>query len=617
MKKRLLSMLVCAFILVPVFLTGCSDTDETLTVEQTKASAITLTLYSIVEDGTTETAVKAVQNALNDITENTLNTHVILKFYTASEYEKVLNDKINEIQADMDLQQRLKDAAEVARKAARTAGYSVASKTETTAAAGTGDETGAANVKADETQINEYGIADTVYPDEIDGQMDIFLINSAELYTDLIDKGVLSALEGELSGNSKKLNNYIYPSLLNSASVNGHTYAIPNNHMVGEYTFMLVNKAVASKYGYSASSLETAADLYDSGFISSVASGEGGGTVLMLNDPECTIDYATGEEGLLGTYVTVPMSTTITSYPPEIVFGIPTYQSILCMKNEYKDSIVYGEMNDYSDRTVATAFLSGSYADMQKYEDDYYVSVVKAPTYTMDDVCKSMYGVSAYSVDVSRSMEIISLLTTEPDVVNLLAYGVENVNYIKRDSSDFVELLSKEDSGENYYRMNPDYAGNQYKRSLTSDASEFEVSIAADNWAAAKSQNLASVLLPYSNFTIDITMEPEYVAVETSSDDDDEDETGDVTTNTPEITEPKVYMPVADMLAGLDELYAKCMNDINNYSGTDPDTGASMSMADYLEALTERLAENEYVSQALDVCNTASITNQYTTYIGG
>ena len=112
MKKRLLSMLVCAFILVPVFLTGCSDTDETLTVEQTKASAITLTLYSIVEDGTTETAVKAVQNALNDITENTLNTHVILKFYTASEYEKVLNDKINEIQADMDLQQRLKDAAE-------------------------------------------------------------------------------------------------------------------------------------------------------------------------------------------------------------------------------------------------------------------------------------------------------------------------------------------------------------------------------------------------------------------------------------------------------------------------------------------------------------------------
>ena len=76
-------------------------------------------------------------------------------------------------------------------------------------------------------------------------------------------------------------------------------------------------------------------------------------------------------------------------------------------------------------------------------------------------------------------------------------------------------------------------------------------------------------------------------------------------------------MPVADMLAGLDALYIKCMNDIDNYSGTDPDTGASMSMSDYLDALTERLAENEYVSQALDVCNTASITNQYTAYIGG
>ena len=615
MKKRLLSVLVCAFILVPVFLTGCSETDETLNVEQTKASAMTLTLYSIVEDGTTDTAIKAVQNALNDITENTLNTHVILKFYTAAEYEKVLNSKINEIQADMELQQRLKDAAEIARKAARTAGYSIASKTETTAAV-SGDETAAVSVKADETQINEYGIADTVYPAEIDGQMDIFLINSSELYMDLIDKGILSALEGELAGNSKKLNNYIYPSLLNSASVDGHTYAIPNNHMVGEYTYMLVNKAVASKYGYDGSSLATAADLYDSGFINSVASGEGAGTVLMLNDPECTIDYATGDEGLLGTYVTVPMSTTVTSYPPEIIFGIPTYQSILCMKNQYKNSVVYGEMEDYADRTIATAFLSGSYADMQKYNDDYYVSVVKAPTYSMNDVCKSMYAVSAYSVNVSRSMEIISLLTTEPEVVNLLAYGVENVNYIKRDNSDVVELLSKEDSGDNYYRMNPDYAGNQYKKSLTSDAAEFEVAIAADNWAAAKSQNLASVLLPYSNFKIDTTMKPEYVAVETSSDDDD-DETDDVTTSAPETVEPKEYMPVADMLAGLDALYIKCMNDIDNYSGTDPDTGASMSMSDYLDALTERLAENEYVSQALDVCNTASITNQYTAYIGG
>lgn len=151
---------------------------------------MTLTLYSIVEDGTTDTAIKAVQNALNDITENTLNTHVILKFYTAAEYEKVLNSKINEIQADMELQQRLKDAAEIARKAARTAGYSIASKTETTAAV-SGDETAAVSVKADETQINEYGIADTVYPAEIDGQMDIFLINSSELYMDLIDKGIL------------------------------------------------------------------------------------------------------------------------------------------------------------------------------------------------------------------------------------------------------------------------------------------------------------------------------------------------------------------------------------------------------------------------------------------
>lgn len=623
MKKKLLSLFVGICMLLPVFLTGCSEDGETIDVTNSHASAMTLTLYSIVEDGTTEAAIKAVQDALNVKTENELNTHVELKFYTADEYAAVLDAQFKEIQADMDMQARLKAAADVARKAARAAGYSVANKNPETEAKKP-DETGVAEtVEADETVINEYGIADTVYPDVIEGQLDIFLINSYSMYSDLISKGVLSALEGELSLGAKSITGYVYPALLNSASVGGHTYAVPNNHMVGEYTYMLVNKSIAQKYGFNESTFKTAASLYDSGFLARVSAGEAG-AVLMLNDPECTIDYATGDEGILGTYVTVPMSTTQKTYPPEIIYGIPTYKSILCAKNQFGASIEHGNVEDFSGRTIASAFLKGSYVDMQQYKDDYYVTVVDAPTYTMEDVCSGMYAVSAYSVDLSRSMEIIELLASEPDVVNLLAYGIEDVNYSKDDGSNIVELFNKEDSGDNYYRMNPSYAGNQYKRFITSDANAEEIAISADNWAGAKSQNLASVSLPYSGFVINTELVPTYIAPENTTEPDDEDETGAVTdavtdsgsgSAEPE-TPAKTYMPVDEMLAGLEAVYKEYSEKVANFNGTDPDTGAAMSFADYLDAITERLAENIYVNQALDECNSASVLNQYNTFAG-
>lgn len=637
MKKKLLSLLVGICMLLPVFLTGCSQDGEIIDVTESHASAITLTLYSIVEEGTTEAAIKAVQDALNAKTESELNTHVELKFYTADEYAAVLDAQFKEIQADMDMQARLKAAADVAKKAARAAGYSVANKNPETEAKKPSETGVVETVEADETVINEYGIADTVYPDVVEGQLDVFLINSYTMYSDLVSRGVLSALEGELSLGSKSITGYVYPALLNSASVNGHTYAIPNNHMVGEYTYMLVNKSIAQKYGFNESTFKTAASLYDSGFLARVSAGEAG-AVLMLNEPECTIDYATGDEGLLGTYVTVPMSTTQKTYPPEIIYGIPTYKSILCAKNQFGTSIEHGSMEDVSGRTVASAFLKGSYVDMQQYKDEYYVTVVDAPTYTMEDVCSGMYAVSAYSINLQRSMEIIELLASDPDVVNLLAYGIEDVNYSRKDGENVVELFSTEESGDRYYRMNPTYAGNQYKRCVTSDANAEEIAISADNWAGAKSQNLASVSLPYAGFVINTDLVPTYIPPEENKlPEDDEDETGAVTGDetgaaTEAVTEAateastaggsapdapaKTYMPVDEMLAGLDAVYKEYSEKIANFNGTDPDTGAAMSFSDYLDVITERLAENIYVNQALDECNSASVLSQYNAYVG-
>lgn len=625
MKKRIVSMLLGMLMLLSVALTGCSsgeDDENILDVSQNRASAETITLYSIVEDGTTEKAKQDVQKKLNEITENKFNTHVVLKLYTESEYKDEIDAQLDVIKADMDLQAKLKAATDVAKKAARSAGFSIATTTEAAAeSVETAEgETVTETVVADETEINEYGIADTVYPDEEDGQLDIFLINSYDMYKDYVDKGVLAPLDEQLATTSKTLSGYIYPSLLAAAKVGGVTYAIPNNHVIGNYTYMLVNKAVAAALGFNERSFSGgAASLYDTGFIARAASENG---VLMLNDPVCTLDFATGEDAsVLGTFVPTPLpKSNNPTYPPEIIYGIPEYRSVLCMKNTYKNSIKYGELEDYAGQTVITAFVKGSEADEAKYKDDYYVVKVAEPTGTAEEACQAMYAVSAYSVSVSRSMEIVNLLTTDPDVVNLLAYGIEETNYTFNDSTNLIEVSDLKPGDSDYYRMKPEYAGNQYKRYASNLSDESEIATAADNWAAGKEQNLSTIELPYENFAVNMSLVPSFVSPE-MPDDEDEDETEEETETgeTTAAAEPEVvieFMDVPTMVEGLRNLYDEYNEKIENFSGSDPDTGEAMSVSDYIDRVAAKVAQERCVSDALNTTNSASITNQYLAYVG-
>ena len=160
-------MLLGMLMILSVVLTGCSsgeDGDNIIDVSQSRASAMTITLYSIVEDGTTEKAKQAVQDKLNEITENKYNTHVILKLYTESEYDNVIEKQIATIKADMDLQAKLKAASDVAKKAARSAGFSIASATTTEAAAPETDANGETAAETSQVRLMRQRSTSTALP---------------------------------------------------------------------------------------------------------------------------------------------------------------------------------------------------------------------------------------------------------------------------------------------------------------------------------------------------------------------------------------------------------------------------------------------------------------------
>ena len=66
----------------------------------------------------------------------------------------------------------------------------------------------------EETEINEFGIAEIKYPDPKENQVDIFYLSGYDKYMEYYEKEYLSSLSEELSTSSKKLTTYISSSLL-------------------------------------------------------------------------------------------------------------------------------------------------------------------------------------------------------------------------------------------------------------------------------------------------------------------------------------------------------------------------------------------------------------------
>ena len=92
---------------------------------------------------------------------------------------------------------------------------------------------------------------------------------------------------------------------------------------------------------------------------------------------------------------------------------------------------------------AAVRFETGDLAKYESYRSEdskYYPVIVKYPTVDVDDVYQNMFGVCAYTVNLSRSMQILTYLTTNVDFRNLIQYGEEDVDYKKIENGNVVTV---------------------------------------------------------------------------------------------------------------------------------------------------------------------------------
>ncbi len=444
--------------LISVSATGCSvfgggaetTAESGVTVDPDSGSAITLTMYIPCEKPVAEEDRLLVEEAINKITKSKFKTQINLYLPTVDEYYETIEGIMQARAYEQEQEELAKSELKKAIRAAKAEGVDseVAIskfydehpewvKYQETTADPDAEET------APETRLNELGMPEIKYPDERENQLDIIWLSGYDKLIEYIEADQLQRLDEELSSSSKKLKQYIYTGALDAVKTAGSgTYAIPNNTVIGEYTYLLLNKSLVDKYKYSPSDLTSVVKCAD--FLADVSKYEpdvlpvvGELPVTLTKywsiDPD-TLEVDHDKFNVIGHGIS-DMATLGSMFNFTGLFGTNAelantsdYAKQLIAIRTYKD-LGYITEDTSTTKEYAMRVVKGGGELVEVYGDDFYMNVIESPRAGYEDIFGNMLGVSTYTRSLKRSMEIITYLNTNSDLRNILQYGVEDVHY--------------------------------------------------------------------------------------------------------------------------------------------------------------------------------------------
>lgn len=473
--------------------TSCDETNENDTKDTVPT---TVTLLGITEKSTTSEAIKAVEDAINKITKARYKTKVELKLVTEDEYLDLINKSIERAEYYKNY-----DAA--------VATYNSYMKNEANSVSGTKKIFGnwikkqiaisAETIQTrdlyleERTTVHPDGTIETLYPEAL-SPIDIVMIADEQMYDRFDELGLLMPVEAS-STSYKNLQKYIYPTFFSELkNLKGSISAIPNNNMLAEYTYILVNKELADKYDFNIGTFSGYSDI--SSFLSEVKANES--CVPFASVPEALgIFKLFGDDVALGTYfdpingyVKGDSTTAQSSFKVENLFELPQYTDHLKLMEEYKKA---GYFDGDADKDgFAVKVVTGDASIQNIYdndESDYYVKVIQNPFVLREAIFDGMFAVTSYTSNKDRAMEILEAINTDSQVKNLLQYGIEGVNYTVNEDDTVTRLNSD-------YMMDNALTGNVYMGHL-------EEGMGNTSWAYVKQTNLVSLASPFLVFPVD------------------------------------------------------------------------------------------------------------------
>ncbi len=430
MNKKIISLLLCAVMVLSVILTGCSkktDEEAMQDVNETASeSTMTLTLYLMSENDISGDQVTKIEEAVNKITKSKFKTRLVLRYYTEEEYTEALEEAIKKTKEE--------------KNSKKPGGTKPGQATTTT---------------VEETVINSLGVTELKYPSVSDHQVDIFYLGGYDKFTEYYENGWLADLSDNLTTESKALKTYIFGDYFTNIDFTTDDIpVIPNNLVIGEYTYMLLNKDVLAEYNYYT---ESAGFTTKSDFTSLTCESVQDilGNVAEYNrDAYVPLWSGTGELDVSNVgYIGVEnlgdnnfaladkFSLIGGSYAPDAAFA--TLNTYIPFANIFRDSnfttqlstlVSYKENGYYAaegeaDKPFAVGYVKGGPQDVLQYAEDYEIVVVEKPRMSTADAYDHTFAVSKFTTDTTRSMRILTYLNTNEAFRNLILYGIEGENY--------------------------------------------------------------------------------------------------------------------------------------------------------------------------------------------
>ncbi len=431
MMKRIFSLVLCLGMITGMLLmAGCNETTPPTTDE---ALPMTLNFVGITEDTTTPAAIEATEEALNKIFKTEFKTKIELTLVTADEYIALIESRVNEAEQTKTRLAAIAKynsmAQSIANKAERAQSdddgnglfgkWTQSAKTVEASTLSTGTV-----YTAEQTTVYEDGKIETVYPNAT-SPLDILMIDGKEMYDYLDEKGYLLSISDKLTTEFTKFRQYIYPTFLDQLqTITEDIKAIPNNNLLAEYTYLVVDKDIADKYDFDVDAVDSYDDLDvdGAGFLSQVSANEK--VTPLATEPEALGIYTYFEGDVaVGTYYNP-----IYGYNPaegtdftiRNLFDIPEYTNHLLLMETYRENGYFTEKSE----EFAVNVVKGDASLPSEYGDDYYVKVLQNPFVEIDAIFDGMLAVSTYTADETRALQIIQAINTDPEVKNILQYGI-------------------------------------------------------------------------------------------------------------------------------------------------------------------------------------------------
>ncbi len=439
MKKRLISLLLAMVMLLSLCMTACSSEEESETAEEDEPQRpnIALTIYAVTDDSTTAEGLAAVEEKVSNYCVAKYKTAIDLRFVTEKQYQKQLEDMYQKFAEEEEAKKAAE--AEAKKKAKEEAAYKATLTPEEKKkyeqqkrleAKKKAEE--AEKLEQEKNELIEQGKDVAVLKDV---QMDIIYIPTADAYYKNIEEGLLTDLTTFLSGTYKNVRDYVYPSFMTAATVNGQVFGIPNNHGVTtEETYFVVNSALAEKYNVDWTKVRSIEDLEP--VFAQIRANERGVTPI-LGDfaPEDLVYYTETDmaNSLCVFFDTLPAG----KFTAENAYSAlnpnsaqsSAFVDYCALKAKWRNAGYLSENN--ANFFLAVEQLSA--AEKKQFEEEgYSVILYKGAEFTTEAAFEyGLFGISKFCQYPERAMEILRLFSCDSEFKNLITFGVEETHYIK------------------------------------------------------------------------------------------------------------------------------------------------------------------------------------------